>query len=99
MNPEPSSKNDDKFLKGSSGSETIRLPLPEKFGKAMERAMGASENMLMERNWKDEGLRYGGRHEVSEVVVRNANLTGHRTDKERQGLRGIYLQPNDQRIN
>ena len=44
------------------------MPLPEKFGKAMERAMGASENMLMERKWKDEGLRYGDRREVSEVI-------------------------------
>jgi len=36
----------------------------------MERAMGASENMLMERKWKDEVLRYGDRREVSEGVVR-----------------------------
>jgi HEAT repeat protein len=58
------------LVKVSSGSETIRLPLPEKFGKAIERAMGASENMLMERKWKDEGLRYGDLREVGEVVVR-----------------------------
>ena len=32
--------------------------------------MGASENMLMERKWKDEVLRYEDRREVSEVVVR-----------------------------
>jgi len=47
------------LVKVSSGSETTRLPLPERFGKAIERAMGASENMLMERKWKDEGARYG----------------------------------------
>ena len=58
------------LVKVSSGSETNRLPLPEKFGKAIERAMGASENMLMERKWKDEGLRYGDLREVGEVVVR-----------------------------
>ena len=58
------------LVKVSSGSETIRLPLPEEFGKAIERAMGASENMLMERKWKDEGLRYGDLREVGEVVVR-----------------------------
>jgi len=58
------------LVKVSSGSETIRLPLPEKFGKAIERAMGASENMLIERKWKDEGLRYGDLREVGEVVVR-----------------------------
>jgi len=58
------------LVKVSSGSETTRLPLPERFGKAIERAMGASENMLMERKWKDEGARYGDLREVGEVVVR-----------------------------
>jgi hypothetical protein len=58
------------LVKVSSGSETTRLPLPERFGKAIEQAMGASENMLMERKWKDEGVRYGDLREVGEVVVR-----------------------------
>src|SRR2546426_584671 len=58
------------LVKVSSGSETTRLPLPERFGKAIERAMGASENMLMERKWKNEGLRYGELREVGEAVVR-----------------------------
>ncbi len=58
------------LVKVSSGSETTRLPLPERFGKALERAMGASDNMLMERNWKDEGLRYGDPREVGEAVLR-----------------------------
>ena len=57
------------LVKVSSGSETTRLPLPERFGKAIERAMGASENMLMERKWKDEGLRYGELRDVGEAVV------------------------------
>jgi HEAT repeat protein len=58
------------LVKVSSGSESTRLPLPERFGKAIERAMGASENMLMERKWKDEGLRYGELRDVGEEVVR-----------------------------
>jgi len=58
------------LVKVSSGSETTRLPLPERFGKAIERATGASENMLMERKWKDEGPRYGDLREVGEAVVR-----------------------------
>ena len=48
----------------------IRLLLPEKFGKAIERVMGASANMLMEGKWKDEALRYGVLREVGEVLVR-----------------------------
>jgi Virulence factor/Scaffold protein Nfu/NifU N terminal/HEAT repeats len=58
------------LVKVSSGSETTRLPLPERFGQAIERAMGASENMLMERKWKDEGLRYGELRDVAEALVR-----------------------------
>ena len=58
------------LVKVSSGSETTRLPLPERFGQAIERAIGASENMLMERKWKDEGLRYGELRDVGEAVVR-----------------------------
>jgi HEAT repeat protein len=58
------------LVKVSSGSETTRFPLPERFGQAIERAMGASENMLMERKWKDEGLRYGDLRDVAEAVVR-----------------------------
>ncbi len=58
------------LVKVSVGSETTRLPLPERFGKAIERAMGASENMLMERKWKDEGPRYGDLRDVGEAVVR-----------------------------
>jgi Virulence factor/Scaffold protein Nfu/NifU N terminal/HEAT repeats/PBS lyase HEAT-like repeat len=58
------------LVKVSSGSETTRLPLPERFGMAIGRAMGASENMLMERKWKDEGLRYGNLRDVGEAVVR-----------------------------
>src|SRR5438094_5907545 len=57
------------LVKVSSGSETTRLPLPERFGQALERAMGASENMLMERKWKDEGPRYGELRDVGEAVV------------------------------
>ena len=58
------------LVKVSSGSEITRLPLPERFGKAIERAMGASENMLMERKWKEEGVRYGELGDVGEAVVR-----------------------------
>src|SRR5712691_5027444 len=58
------------LVKVSSGDETTRLPLPERFGQAIERAMGASENMLMERKWIDEGLRYGELRDVGEALVR-----------------------------
>ena len=84
-NPEPAGTSDNEWrevmvsvqyfrdlpmlVKVSSGNETTRLPLPERFGQAIERAMGASENMLMERKWRDEGPRYGELGDVGEAVV------------------------------
>ncbi len=84
--PEPEEKSDEKWrevmvsvqyfrdlpmlVKVYSGNETTRLPLPERFGQAIERALGSSENMLMERKWIDEGLRYGELRDVGEAVVR-----------------------------
>jgi hypothetical protein len=35
------------LVKASSADETTRLPLPEGFSQAIERAMGASENKLL----------------------------------------------------
>ncbi len=58
------------LVKVSSGDEVMRLALPDRFGKAIERAMGASKNMLMERKWVDEGVRYGELREVGDAVVR-----------------------------
>ena len=74
------------LVKVSSGDETIRLPLPERFGHAIQRAMSASENMLMERKWIDEGLRYGDLSEVGEVVVREISAV---YDEKR--LKGFLL--------
>ena len=84
--PEPAGTSDNKWrevmvsvqyfrdlpmlVKVSSGNETTRLPLPERFGQAIEQAMGASKNMLVERKWIDEGLRYGDLHDVGEALVR-----------------------------
>ncbi len=84
--PEPAGTSDEKWrevmvsvqyfrdlpmlVKVSSGNEMTSLPLPERFGQAIERAMGASQNMLMERKWIDEGLRYGELRDVGEVLVR-----------------------------
>ncbi len=58
------------LVKVSFGNETVRSPLPERFGQAIKRATDASPNMLMERKWIDEGLRYGELRDVGEAVVR-----------------------------
>ena len=96
--PEPAGTSDEKWrevtvsvqyfrdlpmlVKVSSGSETARFPLPERFGQAIERAMGASENMLMERKWIDEGLRYGELRDVGEALVHEISAVYDETKLE-----------------
>src|SRR5258705_710888 len=77
------------LVKVSSGNESTRLPLPERFGKAIELATGASENMLMERKWKDEGLRYGDLREVGEAVVREISAV-HDDKKLKELIESAY---------
>jgi HEAT repeat protein len=73
----------------SSGSETTRFPLPERFGQAIEQAMGASENMLMERKWIDEGLRYGELRDVGEALVREISAV-YDEKKLKELVEGAY---------
>jgi len=85
------------LVKVSSGSETTRLPLPERFGKAIERAMGASENMLMERKWKDEGPRYGDLREVGEAVVREISAV-YDEKKLKELVERAYHRDSDEKV-
>ncbi len=77
------------LVKVSSGSEMTRFPLPERFGQAIEQAMGASENMLMERKWIDEGLRYGELRDVGEALVREISAV-YDKKKLKELVEGAY---------
>jgi len=77
------------LVKVCSGSEMTRFPLPERFGQAIEQAMGASENMLMERKWIDEGLRYGELHDVGEALVREISAV-YDEKKLKELVEGAY---------
>ena len=57
------------LLKLSAGNETHRQALPEAFTTAVNRAAPSSPNMLMERTWVDQGVRYGDLHLVAREVV------------------------------
>jgi hypothetical protein len=56
-------------VKLTANSEEVRFGLPERFGKAISRAQTASQNLILERKWDDQGVRYGTFKEIGEEVV------------------------------
>ncbi|MGF7087460.1 hypothetical protein JOD24_001296 [Kroppenstedtia sanguinis] len=57
------------------GEEERRFPLPSRFGEAVMKAQVASENMVMERKWEDQGIRYGDLDEIGVEVVEEVAAT------------------------
>jgi hypothetical protein len=55
-------------VKLTGESSTKKLPLSEKFFAAVQQASKSSPNMLLERIWKDVGLRYGKLDDVGETI-------------------------------
>ncbi|MFC4322755.1 conserved virulence factor C family protein [Litchfieldia salsa] len=51
------------------GNEEQRVGLPEQFAKASLEAQSFSTNVVMERAWQDQGVRYGSLKEISQEVV------------------------------
>ncbi|MCK9906328.1 virulence factor, partial [Frankia sp. Cpl3] len=60
-------------VKVTQGTEQIRAGLPERFGKAAMRAGSASPNLIMERHWVEQGVRYGEMKEIGEEVAQEVD--------------------------
>ncbi|USG63930.1 virulence factor [Brevibacillus ruminantium] len=56
-------------VKVTMGMEQIRAALPERFGAAAVKAGSASPNVIMERKWVEQGVRYGDLKEIGEEVA------------------------------
>ncbi|MEW9668625.1 conserved virulence factor C family protein [Ammoniphilus sp. 3BR4] len=56
-------------VKLSADGGEMRLALPEQFGNAVMAVQSASQNLILERQWVDQGIRYGTFKEVGEEVV------------------------------
>jgi hypothetical protein len=56
-------------IKLTSGEEEKRIGLPESFGEAALNAQLEDENIVMERTWKESGIRYGDLDEIGEQVL------------------------------
>ncbi|MFC0187731.1 conserved virulence factor C family protein [Fictibacillus aquaticus] len=56
-------------IKLKTDAEERRVGLPERFTAAALKAQEASDNLVMEREWVDEGVRYGSLEEVGREVA------------------------------
>src|SRR5699024_5630775 len=56
-------------VKLHDGQEERRVGLPETFTEAAMEAAPSSPNIIMEREWVEQGVRYGSLEKISEIVV------------------------------
>jgi len=57
------------LIKVTDGKEEKRLSIAKRFQEAVNKASKASTNMLMERQWRSIGIRYGSIENIGEIVV------------------------------
>jgi hypothetical protein len=56
-------------IKLNNGQEEKRFGLPEEFLKAFEAAQQDGDNYVLQRSWKDFGIRYGNLDEIGKEMV------------------------------
>lgn len=56
-------------IKLVTGDEEKRVGLPERFQSAIMQAQKASENVVLERKWVEQGVRYGDLDEIGQMIV------------------------------
>ena len=57
------------LIKITNGKEEKRLSIAKCFQEAVHKASKASTNMLMERQWRSIGIRYGSLEQIGEIIV------------------------------
>jgi hypothetical protein len=57
------------LIKVTDGKEEKRYPISNRFQEAVNKASQASTNMLMERQWRRIGIRYGTIENIGKIVV------------------------------
>ena len=56
-------------IKMNDGNSERRLALPESFIKAIASAQNPEDNVVMQRKWKDYGVRYGDLEEIGQEII------------------------------
>lgn len=62
-------------IKLTTPKQEKRVGLPDRFKEAAMKAQSASSNLVMERQWVDQGVRYGEMDEIGEEVARELAAT------------------------
>jgi len=57
------------LIKVGNGKEEKRLSIAKRFQEAVNKASRASTNMLLERQWRSIGIRYGSLEYIGEIIV------------------------------
>lgn len=79
------------LVKVSSGAHMHRKALPPRFTAAVNRAAKASPNMLAERRWVEQGVRYGELEQIAQDVVEE--IAAAYDDERLEGLVRQALEP------
>ncbi|EHL74536.1 conserved virulence factor C family protein [Bacillus smithii] len=86
-------------IKLNDGQEEKRFGLPQEFLKAFEAAQQDGDNFVLQRTWKDYGVRYGDMDEIGKSMIEEitALYTQERldvlVDRARQGERQSEYRP------
>jgi len=72
------------LIKVTDGKEEKRLSITKRFQEALNTAVKASTNMLMERQWKKIGIRYGSIEDIGKIIVEEMDAAYN--DKRLQAL-------------
>lgn len=62
-------------VKLTDGMQEERFGLPDRFKEAILKAQEFNQNVVLERNWKEHGVRYGDLNEIGKEVVDELNAT------------------------
>ncbi len=72
------------LIKVTDGKKEKRLSIAKRFQEAVGKASKASTNMLLERQWRIIGIRYGSLEQIGEIIVEEIEAAYH--DKRLESL-------------
>ncbi|MFC0271702.1 conserved virulence factor C family protein [Metabacillus herbersteinensis] len=62
-------------VKLTDGTQEERVGLPDRFKEAILKAQESNQNVVLERNWKEHGVRYGDLKEIGKEIVDELNAS------------------------
>ena len=76
-------------IKLTTGTEEKRFALPERFSEAVMRVQHTASNLVLERKWEEQGVRYGEMDEIGKQVAEEINAAYDEQRLERLVTRAL----------